>query len=153
MCPLQNPQADHCRLQEVGTYCQESRRLDQWVPELVLHERWRVRHPNTPTNTGALSGFRYRWTEGSVAAHAGMAWSGLRRAIPTHEKQESQTPIQGLVNTVVEETGFKNLCCKRHKKKERSTFSSRPTGFLIISKTKCNLLFDIHLFMRCDSNQ
>lgn len=39
MCPLQNPQADHCRLQEVGTYCQESRRLDQWVPELVLHER------------------------------------------------------------------------------------------------------------------
>lgn len=35
----QNPQADHCRLQEVGTYCQESRRLDQWVPELVLQER------------------------------------------------------------------------------------------------------------------
>ncbi|XP_028995818.1 growth arrest and DNA damage-inducible protein GADD45 beta-like [Betta splendens] len=34
-----NPQVDHCRLQEVGTYCQESRRLDQWVPELVLHER------------------------------------------------------------------------------------------------------------------
>lgn len=37
--PVQNPQADHCRLQEVGTYCQESRRLDQWVPELVLQER------------------------------------------------------------------------------------------------------------------
>lgn len=37
--PEQNPQADHCRLQEVGTYCQESRRLDQWVPELVLQER------------------------------------------------------------------------------------------------------------------
>ncbi|TNM95238.1 growth arrest and DNA damage-inducible protein GADD45 beta-like [Takifugu rubripes] len=34
-----NPQADHCRLQEVGTYCQESRRRDQWVPELVLQER------------------------------------------------------------------------------------------------------------------
>ncbi|KAM9341514.1 growth arrest and DNA damage-inducible protein GADD45 beta-like [Symphorus nematophorus] len=34
-----NPQADHCRLQEVGTYCQESRRLDQWVPEIVLQER------------------------------------------------------------------------------------------------------------------
>ncbi|XP_056152051.1 growth arrest and DNA damage-inducible protein GADD45 beta-like [Lampris incognitus] len=34
-----NPQADHCRLQEVGTYCQESLRLDQWVPELVLQER------------------------------------------------------------------------------------------------------------------
>uniref|UniRef100_A0A3Q4IB57 Growth arrest and DNA damage-inducible protein GADD45 beta-like n=1 Tax=Neolamprologus brichardi TaxID=32507 RepID=A0A3Q4IB57_NEOBR len=34
-----NPQAEHCRLQEVGTYCQESRRLDQWVPELVLQER------------------------------------------------------------------------------------------------------------------
>ncbi|KAM9355756.1 growth arrest and DNA damage-inducible protein GADD45 beta-like [Pholidichthys leucotaenia] len=34
-----NPQVDHCRLQEVGTYCQESRRLDQWVPELVLQER------------------------------------------------------------------------------------------------------------------
>ncbi|KAM6917157.1 growth arrest and DNA damage-inducible protein GADD45 beta-like [Lycodopsis pacificus] len=34
-----NPQADHCRLQEVGTYCQESRRLDQWVPELALQER------------------------------------------------------------------------------------------------------------------
>ncbi|XP_029316406.1 growth arrest and DNA damage-inducible protein GADD45 beta-like [Cottoperca gobio] len=34
-----NPQADHYRLQEVGIYCQESRRLDQWVPELVLQER------------------------------------------------------------------------------------------------------------------
>ncbi|XP_008308889.1 growth arrest and DNA damage-inducible protein GADD45 beta-like [Cynoglossus semilaevis] len=34
-----NHQADHCRLQEVGTYCQERRRLDQWVPELVLQER------------------------------------------------------------------------------------------------------------------
>nr|XP_020442580.1 growth arrest and DNA damage-inducible protein GADD45 beta-like [Monopterus albus] len=34
-----NPQADHCRLQEVGTYCQESRRLHQWVAELVLQER------------------------------------------------------------------------------------------------------------------
>ncbi|XP_041827003.1 growth arrest and DNA damage-inducible protein GADD45 beta-like [Melanotaenia boesemani] len=34
-----NPQADHCRLQEVGMYCQESRRLDQWVPELVLQEQ------------------------------------------------------------------------------------------------------------------
>ncbi|XP_017267234.1 growth arrest and DNA damage-inducible protein GADD45 beta-like [Kryptolebias marmoratus] len=34
-----NPQVDHCRLQEVGTYCQESRRLHQWVPELVLQER------------------------------------------------------------------------------------------------------------------
>ncbi|XP_077438320.1 growth arrest and DNA-damage-inducible, beta b [Vanacampus margaritifer] len=33
-----NPQADHCRLQEVGTYCQESLRVDQWVPELVLQE-------------------------------------------------------------------------------------------------------------------
>lgn len=39
---LQNLQVDHCRLQEVGTYCQESRLLDQWVPELVLQERWRV---------------------------------------------------------------------------------------------------------------
>lgn len=37
--PAQNPQADHCRLKEVGTYCRESRRLDQWVPELVLQER------------------------------------------------------------------------------------------------------------------
>ncbi|XP_040055560.1 growth arrest and DNA damage-inducible protein GADD45 beta [Gasterosteus aculeatus] len=34
-----NPEADHRRLQEVGTYCQESLRLDQWVPELVLQER------------------------------------------------------------------------------------------------------------------
>ncbi|XP_037551049.1 growth arrest and DNA damage-inducible protein GADD45 beta [Nematolebias whitei] len=34
-----NPQVDHCRLQEVETYCQESRRLHQWVPELVLQER------------------------------------------------------------------------------------------------------------------
>ncbi|XP_023208137.1 growth arrest and DNA damage-inducible protein GADD45 beta-like [Xiphophorus maculatus] len=34
-----NLQVDHCRLQEVGTYCQESRLLDQWVPELVLQER------------------------------------------------------------------------------------------------------------------
>lgn len=39
LIPVQNPEADHCRLQEVGTYCQESRRLDQWVPELVLQER------------------------------------------------------------------------------------------------------------------
>ncbi|PWA29593.1 hypothetical protein CCH79_00008043 [Gambusia affinis] len=36
---LPNLQVDHCRLQEVGTYCQESRLLDQWVPELVLQER------------------------------------------------------------------------------------------------------------------
>ncbi|XP_033843724.1 growth arrest and DNA damage-inducible protein GADD45 beta-like [Periophthalmus magnuspinnatus] len=34
-----NPQADHCRLQEVGTFCQESRRMDQWIPELTLQER------------------------------------------------------------------------------------------------------------------
>nr|XP_057946372.1 growth arrest and DNA damage-inducible protein GADD45 beta-like [Doryrhamphus excisus] len=34
-----NPQAEHCRLQEVGIYCQESRRMNQWVPELVLQER------------------------------------------------------------------------------------------------------------------
>ncbi|XP_054894988.1 growth arrest and DNA damage-inducible protein GADD45 beta-like [Poeciliopsis prolifica] len=34
-----NLQVDHCRLLEVGTYCQESRLLDQWVPELVLQER------------------------------------------------------------------------------------------------------------------
>ncbi|XP_072314175.1 growth arrest and DNA damage-inducible protein GADD45 beta-like [Eucyclogobius newberryi] len=34
-----NPQADHCRLQEVDTYCQESRRMDQWIPELSLQER------------------------------------------------------------------------------------------------------------------
>lgn len=54
LCPVQNPQADHCRLQEVGTYCQESRRLDQWVPELVLQERWRVLNPRTWTKTGAF---------------------------------------------------------------------------------------------------
>ncbi|XP_053701425.1 growth arrest and DNA damage-inducible protein GADD45 beta-like [Synchiropus splendidus] len=34
-----NPQADHCRLQEVGNYCQERRCVDPWVPELVLQER------------------------------------------------------------------------------------------------------------------
>ncbi|MEQ2268902.1 Growth arrest and DNA damage-inducible protein GADD45 beta [Xenotaenia resolanae] len=34
-----NLQVDHYRLQEVGMYCQESRLLDQWVPELVLQER------------------------------------------------------------------------------------------------------------------
>ncbi|XP_057715695.1 growth arrest and DNA damage-inducible protein GADD45 beta-like [Corythoichthys intestinalis] len=34
-----NPEANHCRLQEVGVYCQESLRVDQWVPELVLEER------------------------------------------------------------------------------------------------------------------
>uniref|UniRef100_A0A1A8NPH8 Growth arrest and DNA-damage-inducible, beta b n=2 Tax=Nothobranchius rachovii TaxID=451742 RepID=A0A1A8NPH8_9TELE len=34
-----NPKVDHYRLQEVGTYCQESRQLHQWVPELVLEER------------------------------------------------------------------------------------------------------------------
>ncbi|KAM6912601.1 growth arrest and DNA damage-inducible protein GADD45 beta-like [Xenentodon cancila] len=34
-----NPQVDHCRLQEVGTYFLESRRLNQWVPKLVLQER------------------------------------------------------------------------------------------------------------------
>lgn len=39
---MQNLQVDHYKLQEVGTYCQESRLLDQWVPELVLQERWRV---------------------------------------------------------------------------------------------------------------
>lgn len=43
--PMQNPQADHCRLQEVGMYCQESRRLHQWVPELVLQERWMAWRP------------------------------------------------------------------------------------------------------------
>uniref|UniRef100_A0A1A7W8R6 Growth arrest and DNA-damage-inducible, beta b n=1 Tax=Iconisemion striatum TaxID=60296 RepID=A0A1A7W8R6_9TELE len=36
---ITNPKVDHCRLQELGTYCQESRRLHQWVPELVLQER------------------------------------------------------------------------------------------------------------------
>uniref|UniRef100_A0A3B3IBD7 Ribosomal protein L7Ae/L30e/S12e/Gadd45 domain-containing protein n=1 Tax=Oryzias latipes TaxID=8090 RepID=A0A3B3IBD7_ORYLA len=34
-----NPQANHCRLQEVGAYCQESLRPDQWVPTLILQER------------------------------------------------------------------------------------------------------------------
>ncbi|XP_075873928.1 growth arrest and DNA damage-inducible protein GADD45 beta-like [Nelusetta ayraudi] len=34
-----NPLADHRRLQEVGTYYQERRRLNQWVPELILQER------------------------------------------------------------------------------------------------------------------
>ncbi|CAL8284351.1 unnamed protein product [Lota lota] len=34
-----DPHADHLRLQEVGLYCTESRRHDQWVPELVLGER------------------------------------------------------------------------------------------------------------------
>lgn len=34
-----NPQVEHSRLQEVGIYCQESRRRDQWVPELVLQKR------------------------------------------------------------------------------------------------------------------
>lgn len=36
---LQNPEANHSRLQEVGNYYKESRRLNQWVPQLVLHER------------------------------------------------------------------------------------------------------------------
>lgn len=53
---LQNPQADHCRLQEVGTFCQESRRLNQWVPELVLQERWGFEHETISTNPGALRG-------------------------------------------------------------------------------------------------
>ncbi|XP_077477704.1 growth arrest and DNA damage-inducible protein GADD45 beta-like [Stigmatopora argus] len=34
-----NPEANHCRLREVGVYCQESLRVDQWVPELVLEDR------------------------------------------------------------------------------------------------------------------
>uniref|UniRef100_A0A8C8E153 Growth arrest and DNA damage inducible beta n=1 Tax=Oryzias sinensis TaxID=183150 RepID=A0A8C8E153_9TELE len=34
-----NPQVNHCRLQEVGAYCQESLRPDQWVPTLILQER------------------------------------------------------------------------------------------------------------------
>lgn len=34
-----NPQVDHCRLQEVGTYCQESRSMNQWIPELALQDR------------------------------------------------------------------------------------------------------------------
>lgn len=37
--PLQNPLADHRRLQEIGTYYEERRRLNQWVPELILQER------------------------------------------------------------------------------------------------------------------
>lgn len=71
--PTQNPQAEHCRLQEVGTYCQESRRLDQWVPELVLQERWRVciqelLWPDTDTLK-------------DLYAQAGMTWSV---AAPVH---------------------------------------------------------------------
>ncbi|KAJ3612756.1 hypothetical protein NHX12_019014 [Muraenolepis orangiensis] len=34
-----DPHADHLRLQEVGTYCMESRSHGQWLPELVLEER------------------------------------------------------------------------------------------------------------------
>lgn len=85
--PVQNPQADHCRLQEVGTYCQESRRLDQWVPELVLQERWRVQH-RIHEQKQELSGFAYTWTD---VAHAGMAWSG--RAVLT-DQQEQRAPFQ-----------------------------------------------------------
>uniref|UniRef100_A0A3B3BXN7 Growth arrest and DNA damage inducible beta n=2 Tax=Oryzias melastigma TaxID=30732 RepID=A0A3B3BXN7_ORYME len=34
-----NPEANHCRLQEVGAYCKQSLRPDQWVPTLILQER------------------------------------------------------------------------------------------------------------------
>ncbi|CAL1575698.1 unnamed protein product [Knipowitschia caucasica] len=34
-----NQQADHYRLKELGTYCKESRRMDQWIPELALQDR------------------------------------------------------------------------------------------------------------------
>lgn len=36
--PVQNPQVDHCRLQEVESYYQEQRLLNQWVPEIVLYD-------------------------------------------------------------------------------------------------------------------
>lgn len=35
---MQNPQADHCRLQEVESYYREKRLLNQWVPEIVLYD-------------------------------------------------------------------------------------------------------------------
>lgn len=41
VCPslsVQNPQADHCRLQEVESYYREKRLLNQWVPEIVLYD-------------------------------------------------------------------------------------------------------------------
>lgn len=74
---MQNPQADHCRLLEVGTYCRESQRLDQWVPELVLQERWRVWHPNTPTNTRAF-GVRIlmNWRIHCCSCRDGLKWTG-----------------------------------------------------------------------------
>ena len=88
----QNPQADHCRLQEVGTYCQESRRLDQWVPELVLQERWRgpgthMHEQKKKQNKRELSGFRYSWIvvarAGGRLERTGLDWTGPSRAGPS----------------------------------------------------------------------
>lgn len=34
-----NPQAEHLKLKEVGSYCKESRCRNQWVPSIALQER------------------------------------------------------------------------------------------------------------------
>ncbi|XP_016405464.1 growth arrest and DNA damage-inducible protein GADD45 beta-like [Sinocyclocheilus rhinocerous] len=34
-----NPQAEHLKLNEVGSYCKESRCRNQWVPSIALQER------------------------------------------------------------------------------------------------------------------
>lgn len=130
LLPVQNPQADHCRLQEVGTYCQESRRLDQWVPELVLQERWRVRH-HIHEQKQELSGFRYSRTD---VAHAGMAWSGLGRGCldwPAGTKGSPSVKQSGDLFT-------KSVLCQSYKQKIWIPF--RP-HFYIVSKTKPKFLF------------
>lgn len=86
---VQNPQADHCRLQEVGTYCQESRRLDQWVPELVLQERWWVWHQHTWNKNRSFLGSDTREPLG---------WPGVDSVgLILTDQQEPRTSSQWLV--------------------------------------------------------
>lgn len=131
--PMQNPQADHCRLQEVGTYCQESRRLDQWVPELVLQERWRIQHPHTRTKTRALWIQILNWT---VVAHAGMACSGLGWAVLT-DKQKPRTPFQWLVKPPEWRLVYKGCTVQ----KTQTEADSHPDHIVFTFSVKLDLSF------------
>lgn len=104
--PVQNPQADHCRLQEVGTYCQESRRLDQWVPELVLQERWRLLHHVHGLKSWAL------WSEMLMQGRPGADLAGLSRLT----SREQGLPFS---ETVRVETGVCLFCAKGTNRKIR----------------------------------
>lgn len=115
MCLIpQNPQADHCRLQEVGTYCQESRRLDQWVPELVLQERWRGPAPTCMNRKNKTNGsFLGSDTHESSLLVRGIAWRGLDcpGLFLTGDRQEPKDSVT--CDKVRAETGSRNLLCAK----------------------------------------